>query len=120
MGVKKSILCQTEKQNFEYPLVSFLFHFPFKGRGADPEEYETGLVKYLKKPDVDNLAKLYLDAMTGVLWEDDDVVMLGAVMKAYHPEPKTIIHIAERGPKITAAECGMGFFLDLTSAGFVV
>ncbi len=43
------------------------------------------------KPDWDNLGKLVGDALNGVLWKDDAVIVDGAVRKRYcdkdHPQP---------------------------------
>lgn len=44
-------------------------------KGPNPE------LPHVKRPDVDNLAKAVLDALTGVLWKDDGQVQRLAVTK---------------------------------------
>lgn len=48
-------------------------------RRADPE----GMVWHTSRPDRDNLDKNVLDALR-TFWRDDDQVVLGTVIKAYH------------------------------------
>lgn len=46
-----------------------------------------------EKPDVDNLAKFYLDCANGILFSDDKKVVSLKVKKMYSNNPKTIIEI---------------------------
>ena len=82
---------------FEHPRVSFIFHMPIpKGIPKRMASlYSSGTLKHEKKPDVDNLIKLTLDCMSGILFEDDKLVSFGPCVKLYHPEPKTIIYMTE-------------------------
>lgn len=52
-------------------------------------------LKHVKKPDVDNLLKLYLDVLTGIVWEDDNCVSLKECVKVYSNNPRTEIFISE-------------------------
>lgn len=61
----------------------------------DREEANSGSLKHVKKPDVDNLVKLYLDVLSGIVFDDDNRVSLGQAIKVYSPSPKTIIYIEE-------------------------
>jgi len=45
------------------------------------------------KPDVDNLAKFYLDCANGILWPDDKQVVSLTVKKSFTDKPKTVIKI---------------------------
>jgi Holliday junction resolvase RusA-like endonuclease len=54
-----------------------------------------GHLKHVKKPDVDNLIKLYLDVLSGIAIEDDNCVSLGGAIKVYSHSPKTVIYIEE-------------------------
>lgn len=45
------------------------------------------------KPDIDNLAKFYLDAANGILWPDDKQIVSLKILKLYSHNPKTIIRI---------------------------
>ncbi len=81
----------------KHPRVSFIFHMPIPK--STPKKflpyYNSGIVKHEKKPDTDNLIKLYLDCMNGITFDDDSKVMLGPAVKLYHPYPKTIVILNE-------------------------
>src|SRR5881392_1841260 len=80
-----------------FPRISFLFHMPIPNSipKKHKELYESGRLKHDKKPDVDNLIKLYLDCLDGIVIQGDQKVSLGPCLKVYHPDPKTIIWIHE-------------------------
>lgn len=46
-----------------------------------------------KKPDIDNLAKFYLDAANGVIWKDDCQIISLKIKKIYSDRPATIIKV---------------------------
>ncbi len=94
-----------------YPRLSFLFHMPIpKGiLKRDYELYHSGLLKHDKKPDVDNLIKLYLDCLDGIVLHGDQKVSLGPCLKVYHPEPKTIVWIHETSHKVQPWELDVAF-----------
>lgn len=48
-----------------------------------------------KKPDVDNIAKIILDALNGVAWDDDTQVVDLLVYKRYEEEPFVKVIIEE-------------------------
>jgi Holliday junction resolvase RusA-like endonuclease len=97
-NIKKIISSQYSNHPlFIHPRVSFIFHFPIPV--SVPKRvllhYKSGLLKHEKKPDTDNLLKLYLDCMDGICFDGDQKVSLGDCIKLYHPHPKTIIIINE-------------------------
>ena len=61
----------------------------------DRSDAEAGYLKHIKKPDVDNLIKLYLDVLTGIAIEDDNCVAIGSAIKVYSIRPRTEIYIEE-------------------------
>lgn len=95
----------------DYPRISFLFHMPIPKaiRKRDIELYNSGTLKHDKKPDVDNLIKLYLDCLDGIAIQGDQKVSLGPSIKLYHPEPKTIIWIHETNHKLQPWELDCAF-----------
>ncbi len=110
----KHILKRINKNySFTYPRVSFLFDFPIPE--STPKKLkalmETGLIKHDKKPDCDNLVKLYLDCMTQIIIDDDKNVSLGSVNKLYNKEPKTTILIRSTNQKIDPWEVDEEFSL---------
>lgn len=92
--------------SFAYPRVSFLFCMPIPASTAKKQRelYESGTLKHVKKPDVDNLIKLYLDCLDGIVIQGDQKVSLGPCLKVYHPEPKTIVWINETTHKLSPWE----------------
>ena len=48
---------------------------------------------HTSKPDIDNLRKLVMDAMTEVFWHDDSQVCQGQTIKRYSERPRTEIFI---------------------------
>lgn len=56
-----------------------------------------------KKPDLDNLAKLYLDCGSGILWNDDAEISKLTLEKSYGDQPRTEIHIDWTGSDLDAA-----------------
>ena len=53
----------------------------------------SGATKHTKKSDIDNLIKLYLDCMTGVVYKDDSQVYEVEANKAFGQVPETIIRV---------------------------
>lgn len=54
-----------------------------------------GLIKHLKRPDVDNLGKAVLDALNGVAWADDAQIVSLNLRKRYGTHGAIWVHIAE-------------------------
>lgn len=49
--------------------------------------------EHISKPDCDNLAKFYLDCMSGIVYEDDRKIYRLSILKRYDEEPRTEIRI---------------------------
>jgi Holliday junction resolvase RusA-like endonuclease len=92
----------------EYPRINFWFLMPIPKsmRKEDRILAETGSLKHIKKPDVDNLIKFYLDIMTGSIIQDDNCVQIGKAVKLYAKDPRTIIFLQETSKIITDREIG--------------
>lgn len=103
------------KKTCDYPRVSFIFHMKIPSGLSKKEQalYETGKVKHVKKPDVDNLIKLYLDCLDGIFLDGDQRVSLGPCMKVHDKEPKTIIWIQETNQLVEPQEMD-ATFLDVS------
>ena len=69
------------------------FQTPKSWSKKKQEEVE-GLYR-AKNPDVDNIFKIYADAMNGYIYKDDRQIVRGQVVKYYSMEPKTVIIISE-------------------------
>lgn len=66
------------------------------------EEALQGVLKPLKKPDCDNIAKTILDALNGIAYDDDKQVYSLNVVKKYSDTPKVVVTLEtkERGVTI--------------------
>ncbi len=93
-------------QEFKCPEISFAFYFhPAKCTKTDETWYKSELVRHLKKPDVDNLAKFYMDCMDGIFYNGDQKVSLGVCLKIYSYQPRTVIMLKEQDPVLDSPVC---------------
>ena len=54
----------------------------------------------IKKPDVDNVSKIVLDALNGLAYPDDvNVVSMRVIKGRYEDEPRLIVRIRESSPE---------------------
>lgn len=59
------------------------------------EEAESGKIRPLTKPDIDNVVKIVCDALNKVAYRDDTQVIEVVACKYYGKEPKVVIEIDE-------------------------
>ena len=76
------------------------FYCPYlKGHyrtGKYAGELKPSAPKYhIVAPDLDNLAKLVLDAMTGIFWRDDSIICDMEIRKIYSESPRIEIGITK-------------------------
>ena len=91
-----SIATQYSEKPLEEPveiLLEFYFSAPVSSSKKKQNEMYHGDIPYTKKPDVDNLIKLTLDAMNGIVFKDDSLVVKITAVKRYSANPKTLIYI---------------------------
>lgn len=102
----------------QHPRLSFVFQMPIPKSmsKADYLDAMTGLKKHEKKPDNDNIMKLYMDCLDGIIYSADQKVQIGFCVKLYHPFPKTIIIANETEPILTQHEVDPGTWGLLTSS----
>lgn len=55
----------------------------------------SGLIKCIKRPDVDNIAKSILDALNGIAYYDDSQVYKLTVEKVYGTDDKVIVRLRD-------------------------
>ena len=93
----------------EHPRLTFVFYMPIPA--STPKNmmlrHLNGNLKHEKKPDIDNLLKLYLDCMDGIFFEGDQKVCLAGAFKIYHEHPKTIIKLEEANQLLTFQEIAL-------------
>lgn len=78
------------------------FHKPPKGKSKKVvEDMLNGRILPTKKPDADNVAKIILDGLNSIAWDDDTQVVEMMVTKAYSEHPYVAAIIEE----INAQRC---------------
>lgn len=101
-AAKKIIRSEIQKQFngqklFEHPHISFEFYMPIPSSLCKKQRIalSDGQHRHEKKPDVDNMIKLYLDCLDNICFLGDQKVSLGRAIKLYSPAPMTVITITE-------------------------
>lgn len=73
---------------------SFCFFMPY------PKDINHWIESYhLKKPDLDNVCKFYLDCLTGLAFHDDTQIISINAYKIYSDNPRTEINLMEKNTK---------------------
>lgn len=83
--------CQYSGEPYDKPFaltIHVYANIPSSFKKADKEKAEQGLIRPAKKPDVDNYAKGIMDALTGIVWVDDNICLDLIVKKFYSKEPR--------------------------------
>ena len=62
---------------------------------------ELGYIRADRRPDWDNFAKLVTDAMRGIVFVDDSLVVVGSVTLRYSSRPRTEVTVSGRSRSIT-------------------
>lgn len=75
-------------------IVAF-FEPPKSARKKDWAVMLANLILPTKKPDIDNIAKIILDALNKIAYVDDAQVIELSAIKRYAAEAKVIVHIEE-------------------------
>jgi len=90
--------------------VMFWFYMPIPKSMSkrDRVDANKGFLKHVKKPDVDNLIKLYLDVLSGIVIKDDNSVAIGSAIKVYSCKPRVEIYIEETQKNVTMNEVWEG------------
>ena len=71
--------------------VSISAYFPIPKSLSKKKRAELQDMSYPKKPDVDNICKVVLDALNGIAYDDDSQVVAATVRKFYSDQPRTFI-----------------------------
>jgi len=71
--------------------VSFEFHMTIPKSVSKAKKAELLHKPHLKKKDLDNMCKFYMDAGNAVLWHDDSLIYRLDALKFYSDTPRTVI-----------------------------
>lgn len=86
------------------PLIAGAVHATMEVRVAVPKSWSkkktaaalAGDVLPTTKPDLDNVIKAIMDALNGIVWQDDKQVVQLAVRKRYAEKPYTTLNVIEQ------------------------
>jgi Holliday junction resolvase RusA-like endonuclease len=81
---------------FEGPvamLISAFYQIPKSASKRRREAMARHHIPPTTKPDLDNIAKIIMDALAGVAYEDDKQITSCSINKLYSDEPKVIVNI---------------------------
>lgn len=71
------------------------YKIPKSASGKKKEEMNTGILRPVKKPDIDNVLKCVLDGLNGTAYEDDKQVVRCSISKHYGFSPKIMVTVYE-------------------------
>lgn len=91
------------RNSYEGPLltgpidVTMRIYRPIQKAGSKKlhAEKEAGIVRPIVKPDIDNVFKAVTDAMTGIIWADDNQIVETHISKYYGSAPRVEVEIEE-------------------------
>ena len=75
--------------------INALFEVPKSTKKADKELMLSNQINPTKKPDIDNIVKIILDAMNGIAFKDDIQITKLNVEKTYSTQEKVQIKISQ-------------------------
>lgn len=73
--------------------ILFLLPIPASIKGRMRKDMVSNYVKHIKKPDLDNLEKLILDTMSGIIYVDDCQVTRKIASKRYSERPRVVVTV---------------------------
>jgi Holliday junction resolvase RusA-like endonuclease len=91
--VKAIIAAQVNKMLEGAIEVDIIFWMPIPK--ATTKKMRATMYYHTKKPDIDNLAKFYMDCMNGIVWNDDAQVVCLTATKYYSEYPNVAIEAME-------------------------
>jgi len=72
-----------------------VMQIPISWSRKNREKALNGDIKPTSKPDVDNILKIALDSLNGIVYGDDKQVVEATIEKCYGEKPELIIRILE-------------------------
>lgn len=96
--IEKQLLNKTVKDTLIFAQgcaldIQIVFYMPIQKSVSKSKRSALNLNPHICKPDLDNLAKFYLDCMSGLVFHDDNQVSSLMLHKVYSENPKTTIQV---------------------------
>lgn len=95
---EKMVRCAYKGKKYDTPLkvtVKAYFAIPKSTTKKAKAKMESGELKPTKKPDIDNILKIVLDALNGKAYADDKQVIQSEISKEYSNNPRIEVEIKE-------------------------
>ena len=93
-GLKLLVQSQTNKQ-IAPPIKMELFaYMPIPKSFSKKKKAELLGSYHVKKPDLDNIEKFYMDLMSGICYHDDAEICVKSAVKIYSEDPRVVIHLS--------------------------
>jgi Holliday junction resolvase RusA-like endonuclease len=95
-GYKWQVKSQFREEPLTGPVVmDIIFYMPIpkSESGIKKRQMANGIIQHMKKPDVDNLCKLYIDVINNLVLKDDSQIVELRAKKIYSNSPGTNIRI---------------------------
>ena len=75
--------------------VKMTFHMPIPKSASKTlkNKYRQYCCPHIVKPDIDNIVKFYLDAMSSVVYQDDNCIFSVHATKVYSDQPRTELEV---------------------------
>lgn len=86
--------CAFESRRLKVTIDAY-FAIPKSFSKSKKQQAEDSTISPTKKPDCDNIAKVILDALNGIAYEDDKQVTDLTVTKRYSDEPYVVVSIED-------------------------
>ena len=74
-------------------LISAFYQIPKSASKKHKEAMARHDIPPTTRPDIDNIAKIIMDALAGVAYEDDKQITSCSINKLYSDEPKVIVNV---------------------------
>lgn len=75
--------------------INCFFGIPNSYSKKKKEEAQNGLIRPTKKPDIDNIAKIILDSLNGLAYDDDKNIVSCQIDKWFDSNPRVEVYIYE-------------------------
>lgn len=104
-GTENEIIEAENLSHADGIVVSMMFFLPVAESASHKKKADLLWNSYHQtKPDVDNLAKFYLDCANGILWSDDKKIFSLNVQKKYSSVPRTVMCVRGMRKKLIDEE----------------
>jgi Holliday junction resolvase RusA-like endonuclease len=94
LQLDSQLICSTPIFTQETAIRVYLtFYMPIPKSVSKSKRIALWMKPHISKPDIDNLAVIILNAMSGLIYHDDRQISQLVLKKVYHDDPRTTIEV---------------------------